>query len=600
MKKTNILLKFLLLCFLFTSISNQAQNSHLVANGNFESGESGVNNSGYSIFNGYGFEFNCNTSDFSEYSLFNTIDKNIFTEPATLIELNNPFNLNDLSNFEPQLLPEIKIPKTFNTSVYSLKLNNTNEHDCGNCSKANSVVLEKQLDNVTEDFLSLNFAMVFRKPIGSGDHVIARFEILDSNDNVLDSNCITSNNFSNDDDIDIHPTIDPTLMYIDWTCETLNVSPLKKSKKGGILRIIVSDYDKGHDTTMYLDNIGNNGNLCKPNIPCELGSTVMNPLNINCPKEPIIVSGNYILPACDTEDPTYIKLNLISFNPITGYFSPPITIDQNNFYNNSYSFTIDPSTLDTSLEYDLVVIANFSDGSTQSAEDSGKEITFRNCNDVPCIKGDCDNDCDDCDNDCDDCDNDCDEYWVAILDEYIDGTQSGYNNVYLMANGNYPVGANYTWTTTRQSGLVQTYSTVNDVILVSASINNRITSAIVTVNYEECSKTVSKIFYCAIPNSNSNGELFPECNGSTSGGFSKKNDSIKVSPNPIHSNESLKINGLESLRVEKIEILDLMGNIKSIHQLKSDTIRIGNLKPGIYFIKIYAEKSIKLEKIIIN
>lgn len=54
------------------------------------------------------------------------------------------------------------------------------------------------------------------------------------------------------------------------------------------------------------------------------------------------------------------------------------------------------------------------------------------------------------------CGTGCDDYWVAILDEYIDGTQSGSNHVYLMANGNYPSGASYTWTTTRQNGQTQT------------------------------------------------------------------------------------------------------------------------------------------------
>ncbi|MBX2827446.1 MAG: hypothetical protein KTR22_04755 [Flavobacteriaceae bacterium] len=104
------------------------------------------------------------------------------------------------------------------------------------------------------------------------------------------------------------------------------------------------------------------------------------------------------------------------------------------------------------------------------------------------------------------------EYTVAVLDEYIDGTQSGANFVYLHAGGNFPPGTTYAWTITRQDGSVQNYaaSTANP-RLVSASISNRIVSATVTAVYEDCEETSTNNFACAIPNSDANGDLFPEC-----------------------------------------------------------------------------------------
>ena len=114
--------------------------------------------------------------------------------------------------------------------------------------------------------------------------------------------------------------------------------------------------------------------------------------------------------------------------------------------------------------------------------------------------------------------NDC-NYFLAILDEYIDGTQSGANYVYLLANGNFPSGTTYSWEIRRQNGTIQFYSpSTSNPRLVSASINNRITQATVTAKFEDCEKTVTKIFQCAIPNADINGNLFPECNN-VGGGF---------------------------------------------------------------------------------
>ena len=55
--------------------------------------------------------------------------------------------------------------------------------------------------------------------------------------------------------------------------------------------------------------------------------------------------------------------------------------------------------------------------------------------------------------------------------------------------------------------------------MVSASINNRITRATVTAQFGGCEKTVTNTFTCPIPNSDINGNLFPECRGNGGGGF---------------------------------------------------------------------------------
>jgi hypothetical protein len=111
------------------------------------------------------------------------------------------------------------------------------------------------------------------------------------------------------------------------------------------------------------------------------------------------------------------------------------------------------------------------------------------------------------------------DYFLGINDEYIDGTQSGADFVYLNAGGNFPNGTTYEWEIRRQNGTIQFYSpSTSNPRLVSASINNRITRATVTAKFEDCEKTVTKTFQCAIPNADINGDLFPECSN-LGGGF---------------------------------------------------------------------------------
>ncbi len=108
---------------------------------------------------------------------------------------------------------------------------------------------------------------------------------------------------------------------------------------------------------------------------------------------------------------------------------------------------------------------------------------------------------------------------LSIFDEYIDGTQSGVDLVYLQAGGNFPQGTTYTWKIRRQNGSMDSYhSSTDNPRQIEASINNRITQATVTAEYLNCSKTVTKTFRCAIPNADFNGNLFPECGGLGNGG----------------------------------------------------------------------------------
>ncbi len=173
-------------------------------------------------------------------------------------------------------------------------------------------------------------------------------------------------------------------------------------------------------------------------------------------------------------------------------------------------------------------------------------------------------------------------YSLGILDEYLDGTQSGSNIVYLQASGNFPNGTSYSWTITRQDGSTQFYSaSTQNPRMVSASINNRITKATVTATYQNCTKTVTKIFRCAIPNADINGELFPECSLFGGGiGFSKISEKIKVYPNPTKANLSFEGKDLENY---KITIFDFMGNIIIKDSKLNEEINLDSEKSGIYF-----------------
>ena len=189
-------------------------------------------------------------------------------------------------------------------------------------------------------------------------------------------------------------------------------------------------------------------------------------------------------------------------------------------------------------------------------------------------------------------------YTLSILDEYIDGTQSGSDTVHLSVGGNYPTGTTYAWTITRQDGSVQYYAPqATRTRIVSASIDNRITDASVVANYQTCTSVVTKKFRCAIPNSDIYGNLFPECEGTNNNGLSKTNTNIKISPNP--TTNSVKFDG-EMLSDYTLTLYNSNG-VEVIKNLElKDTINLDNQPKGIYIYVITNNKGYKQEGKIIK
>lgn len=190
-------------------------------------------------------------------------------------------------------------------------------------------------------------------------------------------------------------------------------------------------------------------------------------------------------------------------------------------------------------------------------------------------------------------------YSLGILDEYIDGTQSGANWVYLHAGGNFPTGTTYTWWITRQNGSTQFYpASTQNPRQVSASINNRITQAKVTATFGNCTETITKIFRCAIPNADINGNLFPECRGVIGGGgFFRTTEKVKVFPNPTNSKITFQGKDLQN---KKITITDFMGNVIIKESSLTSEINLNKEKSGIYFYIIIDEQGNRQEGKIIK
>jgi hypothetical protein len=182
-------------------------------------------------------------------------------------------------------------------------------------------------------------------------------------------------------------------------------------------------------------------------------------------------------------------------------------------------------------------------------------------------------------------------YTLSILDEYVDGTQSGSDIVHLSVGGNYPTGTTYAWTITRQDGSVQYYPPqATRVRIVAASINNRITDASVVANFNTCSSVVTKKFTCSIPHSDFYGNLFPECGGSPS--LSNTTVTIKVSPNPTSS--LIKFDG-ENLSNYIVSIFNINGT-EIIRNSKIDqNISLEKQEKGIYIYIITDENGFKQE-----
>lgn len=189
-------------------------------------------------------------------------------------------------------------------------------------------------------------------------------------------------------------------------------------------------------------------------------------------------------------------------------------------------------------------------------------------------------------------------YTLSILDEYVDGTQSGSDTVHLSVGGNYPTGTAYAWTITRQDGSVQYYPPqATRVRIVAASINNRITDASVVASFNNCSSIVTKKFRCAIPNSDIYGNLFPECEGMPIAKLAKQKVEIKVSPNPTSS--SIKFDG-ENLSNYKVSIFNINGNEIITNSRIDQNINFEKQEKGIYIYIITDENGFKQEGKIIK
>jgi hypothetical protein len=67
----------------------------------------------------------------------------------------------------------------------------------------------------------------------------------------------------------------------------------------------------------------------------------------------------------------------------------------------------------------------------------------------------------------------------------------------------------------------------------------------------------------------------------------KEDLGISIYPNPIIN--SFKI--LSSLKIEKVEIFNILGQKSSVQNLKSNTIDISTLSKGIYILKVYQENA---------
>lgn len=178
-------------------------------------------------------------------------------------------------------------------------------------------------------------------------------------------------------------------------------------------------------------------------------------------------------------------------------------------------------------------------------------------------------------------------FTLGILDEYVDGTQSGSDTVHLSVSGNYPTGTTYSWTITRQDGSVQYYPPqATRVRIVAASIDNRITDATVEAIYQNCTSVVSKNFRCAIPNADIYGNLFPECQGINYNGLFRQATDIKISPNP--TNATITFEG-KDLKNHKVTIYDSNG-VEIIKNSKIyQNISLEKQNKGIYFYVITDE-----------
>lgn len=181
-------------------------------------------------------------------------------------------------------------------------------------------------------------------------------------------------------------------------------------------------------------------------------------------------------------------------------------------------------------------------------------------------------------------------FTVAILDEYIDGTQSGSNLVYLLANTIPQVGpgATYTWTVNYQNGTSYTGTTTQSPSPIPAYTNNRIVSASVVVNYLTCTASDSRIFLNPIPDigfGSGFGSGKVQSTGELNLGDADE-QKFRLFPNPATSN--IQIEGPELVK-HTISILDMQGKVILEESDLTKEIDLEGKATGAYFYIIKDE-----------
>ncbi|MEZ4792897.1 MAG: T9SS type A sorting domain-containing protein [Gelidibacter sp.] len=242
---------------------------------------------------------------------------------------------------------------------------------------SNSTVLMKSLSNIDGDYLSINYAMLFRNP-DAEDFLVARFDILNSQGETVNTQCIYS-----EDEI-FQVATDSWYYTNGWKCINLDVRPLVESNEQGVLRIIINDVDKFNDSIMYVDDIGNNGILCDEGViienPLPVVSLDQNQYIIDCDTESITISGTYTLNDESNEN-MYVDLFISDGSLGNTLFASGV------FTNGLFSFIINnPAAIfNNSTIYNISVVATyaFDDTELTAQIDGSPDIIFQECN-LPC------------------------------------------------------------------------------------------------------------------------------------------------------------------------------------------------------------------------
>ena len=71
---------------------------------------------------------------------------------------------------------------------------------------------------------------------------------------------------------------------------------------------------------------------------------------------------------------------------------------------------------------------------------------------------------------------------------------------------------------------------------------------------------------------------------------------IQIYPNPVK--DILIINNEHLQLINNVEICDLLGKTLSTHS--TNKINVSNLPKGVYLVKIYTDKGVKVERVIKN